>query len=62
MRKKIEKNFWDMEIIGNRRKRSVLNSYAQVVTIGDLIHVNKYSYAHCMITFRLSEIHASNKE
>ena len=21
MRKKIEKNFWDMEIIGNRRKR-----------------------------------------
>ena len=24
MRKKIEKNFWEMEIIGNRRKRSQL--------------------------------------
>ena len=23
MRKKIEKNFWDMEIIGNRRKKKI---------------------------------------
>ena len=27
MRKKNEKNFWDMEIIGNRRKKSVTETF-----------------------------------
>ena len=28
MRKKIEKNFWDMEIIGNRRKRVFVHLFS----------------------------------
>ena len=39
MRKKIEKNFWDLEIIGNRRKKQILAIFhdARSYFLGSLI-------------------------
>ena len=37
MRKKIEKNFWDMEIIGNRRKKDLTPLFNKTVGNDEVI-------------------------